>query len=195
MRLGEVKFFRAWAGQDLEYVRASFRGVGPELKNCGWSGSVQKWAGPSFTMMELSLAGSSSEVENEMVGWHHRLNEHESEQTPGDSEGQGSLACCSPRGRKYLDTTERLNNSSGKFTGSGGKAEPGGWTSLHYHLQVYSSMEQLSQHEPKTPVAAAGTSKREPTAKGPEEKVTSKREGLGGLTLREKTWRGGSPEM
>ncbi|KAI5935563.1 microtubule-associated serine/threonine-protein kinase 1 isoform X2 [Manis javanica] len=62
--------------------------------------------------------------------------------------------------------------------------------------KVYSSMEQLSQHEPKTtPVAAAGTSKREPSAKGPEEKVASKREGLGGLTLREKTWRGGSPEI
>ncbi|KAF5920705.1 hypothetical protein HPG69_016556 [Diceros bicornis minor] len=61
--------------------------------------------------------------------------------------------------------------------------------------QVYSSMEQLSQHEPKTPVAAAGASKREPSAKGPEEKVAGKREGLGGLTLREKTWRGGSPEI
>ena len=34
--------------------------------------------------------------EDEMVGWHHRLNEHESEQIPGDSEGEGSLACCSP---------------------------------------------------------------------------------------------------
>ena len=33
---------------------------------------------------------------NEIVGWHHQLNGHESEQTPGDSEGQGSLACCSP---------------------------------------------------------------------------------------------------
>ena len=31
-----------------------------------------------------------------MVGWHHRLNRHEFEQTPGDSEGQGSLVCCSP---------------------------------------------------------------------------------------------------
>eukprot|EP00069_Balaena_mysticetus_P005528 bmy_04865T0 len=61
--------------------------------------------------------------------------------------------------------------------------------------KVYSSMEQLSQHEPKTPVAAAGTNKREPSAKGPEEKVAGKREGLGGLTLREKTWRGGSPEI
>ena len=35
-----------------------------------------------------------------MVGWHHRLNGHESEQTPRDSEGQGSLARCSPWGRK-----------------------------------------------------------------------------------------------
>ena len=35
-------------------------------------------------------------TEEEMVGWHHQLNGHEFEQTPGDSEGQGSLACCSP---------------------------------------------------------------------------------------------------
>ena len=35
-------------------------------------------------------------TEDEMVGWHHQLNEQESEQTPGDGEGQGSLACCSP---------------------------------------------------------------------------------------------------
>ena len=34
--------------------------------------------------------------EDEMVGWHHRLNGHEFEQTPGDGEGQVSLACCSP---------------------------------------------------------------------------------------------------
>ena len=45
-------------------------------------------------------------TEDEMVGWHHRLNGHESEQTLGDSEGQGSLACCSPWGHKELDTTE-----------------------------------------------------------------------------------------
>ena len=35
-------------------------------------------------------------TEDEMVGWHHRLNGHESEQTPGDGEGQGGLECCSP---------------------------------------------------------------------------------------------------
>ncbi|XP_058146521.1 microtubule-associated serine/threonine-protein kinase 1 isoform X2 [Dasypus novemcinctus] len=61
--------------------------------------------------------------------------------------------------------------------------------------KVYSSMEQLSQHEPKTPVAAAGGGKREASAKGPDDKAAGKREGLGGLTLREKTWRGGSPEI
>ena len=47
-----------------------------------------------------------------MAGWHHLLNGHESEQTPGDSEGQGSLACCSPWDRKELDTTKQLNNNS-----------------------------------------------------------------------------------
>ena len=36
------------------------------------------------------------ETEDEMAGWHHRLNGHESEQTLEDDEGQGSLACCSP---------------------------------------------------------------------------------------------------
>ena len=39
-----------------------------------------------------------------MVGWHHRLNGHELEQTLGDSEGQGSLACCSAWDHKDLDT-------------------------------------------------------------------------------------------
>ena len=46
-----------------------------------------------------------------MVGWHHQLNGHEFEQTPGDAEGQGSLVCCSPWGRIELDTTERLNDN------------------------------------------------------------------------------------
>ena len=47
-----------------------------------------------------------------MVGWHHQLNGHEFEQTLGDGEGQGSLACCSPWGYKELDTTERLDNNT-----------------------------------------------------------------------------------
>ena len=47
-----------------------------------------------------------------MVGWRHRLDGREFEQTLGDSEGQGSLACCSPWGCKESDTTERRNTNS-----------------------------------------------------------------------------------
>ena len=43
--------------------------------------------------------------EHEMVGWHHQLNGHEFEQTSGDGERQGSLACCHPWGCKELDVT------------------------------------------------------------------------------------------
>ena len=48
-------------------------------------------------------------TEDEMVGWHHRLDGCEFEQTPGVGDGQGGLACSSPWGRKESDTTERLN--------------------------------------------------------------------------------------
>ena len=51
-------------------------------------------------------------TEDEVVGWHHWLNGHEFKQTPGDSEGQGSLVCCRPWGYKESDTTEWLNNNS-----------------------------------------------------------------------------------
>ena len=51
-------------------------------------------------------------TQDEMVGWHHRLNGHEFEQAPGDGERQGSLACCSPWGGKELNTTEGLNNNN-----------------------------------------------------------------------------------
>ena len=47
-------------------------------------------------------------TEDEMVGWHHRLSGHKFMQTPGDSEGQESLVCCSPWGDKESDTTEQL---------------------------------------------------------------------------------------
>ena len=43
-------------------------------------------------------------IEDEMFGWHHQLDGHEFEQDPGDGEGQGSLACCSPWDHKELDT-------------------------------------------------------------------------------------------
>ena len=48
-----------------------------------------------FTV-HCGLKTKEKRVKDEMVGWHHQLNGHEFEQTPGDSEGQGSLVCCSP---------------------------------------------------------------------------------------------------
>ena len=48
-------------------------------------------------------------TEDEMVGWHHSLNGHESEQIPRDSEEHGIPACCSPWGHKESDTTEQLS--------------------------------------------------------------------------------------
>ena len=50
-------------------------------------------------------------TEDEMVRWHHRLNEHEFEQTPRDSEDQRNVGCCGPRGHKESDKTKQLNNS------------------------------------------------------------------------------------
>ena len=48
-------------------------------------------------------------TEDEMIGWHHRLDRLEFEQAPEVVEGQGGLACCSPWCRKESDMTERLN--------------------------------------------------------------------------------------
>ena len=48
-------------------------------------------------------------TEDEVVGWYHGLDGHEFEQAPGVADGQGSLECCSPRGQKELNKTERLN--------------------------------------------------------------------------------------
>ena len=55
-------------------------------------------------------------TEDEMVGWHHRLYGREFEKALGDSEGQGSLACYSPWGRKEVDTSEQMNNSNACWT-------------------------------------------------------------------------------
>ena len=73
-----------------------------------WPPGVKNWligkdpdAGKDLRQVEKGMA------EDEIVGWHHRLNEHEFEQTQGDSEGQGSLLCCSPWGCKKSDAIEQ----------------------------------------------------------------------------------------
>ena len=50
-------------------------------------------------------------TEDEMVGWHHRLDGHEFDQALRVDDGQGGLMCCSPWGRKELDTTEGLSRT------------------------------------------------------------------------------------
>ena len=59
-------------------------------------GKIDKWKAKGST-------------EDEMVGWHHRLDEHEFEQASEVGDGQGSLVCCSPWGYKMSDMTEQLN--------------------------------------------------------------------------------------
>ena len=74
----------------------------PDEKN--WLIGKDSDAGKDWRQEEKGMTG------DEMVGWHHRSNGHEFEQTPGDSEGQEGLACCSPWDHKELDMTVWLNN-------------------------------------------------------------------------------------
>ena len=78
-----------------------------------WPPDVKSWligkdpdAGKDWKQKEKGA------TEDEIVRWHHQLNWHEFEQTLGYSEGQGSLACCSPWGRKESDMTYQWNNYS-----------------------------------------------------------------------------------
>ena len=77
-------------------------------------------------MLEKTEGRRRRDWQDEMVGWHHQLNGHEFEQTVGDSEGQGSLVCCSSWGHKESDTTERLSNSD-RVTSSRTKLRTAEW--------------------------------------------------------------------
>ena len=66
-------------------------------------------------MLERLRAGGEGGDGGWDVGWDHRLNGHEFEQTLGVGDGQGSLVCCRPWGRKESDMTERLNNINKPF--------------------------------------------------------------------------------
>ena len=68
------------------------------------------------TLILGKFEGRKRRTEEEMVGWYHRLDGHEFEQALGVGEGQGSLACCSPWGRKELDMTERLNWTQQRYS-------------------------------------------------------------------------------
>ena len=61
---------------------------------------------------------------DEVVGWHHRLDGHESEQAPGVGDGQAGLACCSPWGRKESNMTQQLTQYAFFLSVDGKETEP-----------------------------------------------------------------------
>ena len=77
-----------------------------------WPPDVKNWLSGKDLDVGTDWGQEKGTTEDEMVGWHHRLNEFE--QALGAGDEQRSLACCSPRGCKELDTTERLNWTDSK---------------------------------------------------------------------------------
>ena len=87
-----------------------------------WSPDVTSWRTGRDPDAEKGWRQEKGTTEHEMVGRRQWLNGHESEQTPGDGEGQGGLARCSPQGHKESDTTEWPNNKTlGKTPGDRGR--------------------------------------------------------------------------
>ena len=103
----EIKLVNPKGNQSLIFIgRADTEAETPIL----WPPDVKSWltgkdldAGKDWGQEEKGI------TEDEMVGWHHRLNGLEFEQALGVGDGQGSLACCSPWGHKESDMTEQLN--------------------------------------------------------------------------------------
>ena len=103
----EIQLVHPIGNQSWIFIgRTDAEAVAPIL----WSPDAKSWligkdpvAGKDWRQEEKGT------TEDEMVGWHHWLNGHEFEQTPGDSEEKGSLACFSPWGHEESDMTEQLN--------------------------------------------------------------------------------------
>ena len=101
----KIKLVNSKGNQPCIFIgRTDAEGEAPIFWSPKWFTGKDPDAGKDWGHEEKGM------TEDEMVGWHHWLNWHEFGQTPGDSEGQGSLACCSPWGHKESDTTEWLNN-------------------------------------------------------------------------------------
>ena len=78
-----------------------------------WPPDVKSWlVGKAPDAGKYWRQEEKGATEDEMVGWHHWLNRHEFEETSRDSEGEGSLACCSPWGCKEWDTQTRMSDET-----------------------------------------------------------------------------------
>ena len=97
----EIKLVDRKGNQSLIFIGRADNIWPPDVKN--WLIGKDPDAGKDWRQEEKGMK------EDEIVGWHHQLNEHEFEQAPGVGDGQGSLACCRPRGCKESDRTDWLN--------------------------------------------------------------------------------------
>ena len=107
---------RGWDGWMVSPTRWTW--VWASFRSWWWTGKpgvLQSTGLQTADSLEKTLMLGQEEgqekgtTEDEMDGWHHRLDGHEFEHASGVGDGQGSLACCSPWGRKESDTTEQLN--------------------------------------------------------------------------------------
>ena len=109
----EIKPVSAKGNQSWIFIgRTDFEAEAPIL----WPPDGKNWLIGKDSDAGKDSGQEKGATENEMVGLHHRLNGYEFEQTVRDSEGQGSLACCSPWGGTESDKTEWLNRNSNKVS-------------------------------------------------------------------------------
>ena len=94
----------------LKEINPEFTGRTVAVALVLWPPNAKSWLTGNNPDAGKDWQQEKGVIEGEMVGWHHQLNGHEFEQTLGDSEGQGSLAYCSPWDCRELDTTEQLNS-------------------------------------------------------------------------------------
>ena len=110
-----------WWNVTAQLKRSTSQSYRKSTLTIHWKDSCWSWSSNTLATWWEELPGKDPDAgkdwkweekgttEDDLVGWHHRLNGHEFEQAPGVGEGQESLACCSPWGHKESDTTERLN--------------------------------------------------------------------------------------
>ena len=125
--LGLYDFLQAWNMTILKEVspRCSLEGLMLKLKLQHFGHLMRRVDSLGKTLMLGKTEGKKRRGwQDAMVGWHHWHNGHHFEQTPGDSEGQGNLVCCSPWGREELDTTE--------------------W--LHFHFSLHALEKEMATH-------------------------------------------------
>ena len=127
--LWRIDIFELWCWRRLLRVPWSARGsnqsilkdISPEYSLEGLKLKLQNFGHliERADSLEKTLKDWGQEeketTEDEMVRWHHQLNGHEFEQSPGDNEGQGRLVCYSPRDPKESEATEWVNNSNKAF--------------------------------------------------------------------------------